>query len=248
MQRYFLKLGYKGTNYHGWQIQPNAISVQEVLNLNIRKFTRDSSINIIGCGRTDTGVHASEFYAHFDSDANFDVDNFVNSLNKMLPSDIAIDSVSCPKEEWHSRFDAESRTYKYYINHKKDPFVAEESWLYRPSLSLDKMNKAAQFILGEKDFTSFSKVKTETKTNICNVTEAIWEQNENGIVFTITANRFLRNMVRAVVGTLLLVGESKIEPEEVEKIIELKDRNKAGQSVPAHGLFLVKIRYPFING
>ncbi len=244
INRYFIQISYKGTNYHGWQIQPNAISVQEVLTKSFSTILRED-IEITGAGRTDTGVHANFFIAHFDSkktDLNLKKD-FLYKINGILPKDISVQSVLKVTPEAHARFDATSRTYHYYIHLQKDPFLLESSWYYPFKIDLQLMNEASQLLLNFRDFTSFSKLHTDVKTNNCNVIEAFWTQENYNLKFTITADRFLRNMVRAIVGTLLEVGKGKITIQEFEKIIKTKNRSEAGLSVPAHGLFLANITY-----
>lgn len=243
--RYFIQLRYQGTHYHGWQIQPNAITVQEVLTKAFSTILREK-IEITGAGRTDTGVHASYFMAHFNSIlANLDVDDqLVYKLNGILPKDIAVCKLFRVNAEAHARFDATSRTYHYFIHLQKDPFLLESSWYYPFSVDLDLMNKAATLLLNYKDFTSFSKLHTDVKTNNCAISEAFWTQDDYKLKFTITADRFLRNMVRAIVGTLMDVGKGKITIKEFTQIIENKNRSGAGLSVPAQGLFLTNITYP----
>lgn len=244
--RYFIKLAYKGTQYHGWQIQPNAITIQELISNALSKILNISELNLIGAGRTDTGVHARNFYAHFDIDFQIDnLDLLVYKLNRFLPKDIAIFGIFQVSHSAHARFDALSRTYKYYISAKKSPFLIDSSWYITGKLNIELMNKAAKYIIGKHDFTSFSKLHSQTNTNICNVMNAKWTQNEDILVFEVTADRFLRNMVRALVGTLVDVGRGKIDSEEVLKIMDAKDRREAGESVPAHGLFLEEIEYDF---
>jgi len=244
--RYFIKLAYDGTGFHGWQIQKNAHSVQteieEKLTLMLGK-----KVEITGCGRTDTGVHASEFYAHFDIDKlPFKPDDFVYKLNRFLSPEIAVYKMFNVPDDFHARFSAVSRTYKYYINKIKNPFKVNYSYFLSVNIDVDAMNKAAAYLMEYKDFTSFSKLHTQTFTNNCKIYEAFWTVEENGdLIFTITADRFLRNMVRAIVGTLLEIGKGKLKPEDMKTIIEAKDRSKAGFSVPAHGLFLHKIKYDF---
>jgi len=248
MQRYFLKLAYKGAAYHGWQFQPNAVTVQQVLENALSMFLHDS-ISLIGCGRTDTGVHARLFYAHFDAETVFDETLLVKRLNAFLHHDIFIYDCFKVPSTFHARFSALYRTYHYFITTRKDPFQQEFTCpIYRP-LDFEKMNQAAAILLEYTDFTSLSKTQTDTKTNNCNITKAVWEQTdtEHIWVFKITANRFLRSMVRTVVGTLLDVGYGKISLEEFRNIIEAKDRQKAGDSVPAAALFLVDVEYPKWN-
>jgi len=244
--RYFLKLAYNGLNYSGWQVQKNENTVQAEVNKALCTIF-SQQINVVGCGRTDTGVHARDFYAHFDLPSgltNSEIHKAINSLNGFLPKDIVIDDILRVADSANTRFDALSRTYKYYIVQKKDPFMDQFAYIYFVDLDLKLMNAAAEILFEYKDFTSFSKVKTQTKTNICNINNAQWEKSDNALVFTITANRFLRNMVRAIVGTLIDIGRHKITLEEFKEIIEQKDRSAAGFSVPAQGLFLHSIEYP----
>ncbi len=245
--RFFIKLAYDGTSYHGWQKQENAHTVQAELEEKLSLMLGEK-IEVTGCGRTDAGVHASEFYAHFDAEKLiFSPKDTVYKLNRFLPDDIAVFKIFKVDYNKHARFDAISRTYKYYINTVKNPFKTKFSYFLPQKPGLKKMNIAANFILEYEDFTSFSKLHTQTYTNNCKVFEARWDEHDNGdIVFTIKADRFLRNMVRAVVGTLLEIGKGKMEPEKIKEIIEAKDRGKAGFSVPAHGLFLTKIEYDFL--
>lgn len=246
-QRYFIKISYNGASFHGWQKQPNAPSVQEKIESAISKIHGNIPIHIVGCGRTDAGVHAHNYYAHVDLPELESIQQFSYKLNKILPSDIAIDNVCRVSSKAHARFDASSRTYHYFMHQKKNPFLNQTSWYFPFDLDLEKMNEAAKLLIGEKDFTSFSKLHTDVKTNNCNVFEAYWQVEENGqLRFEIKANRFLRNMVRAIVGTLIEVGQEKYQVEEVATIIQEKNRNAAGGSVPAHGLSLVEITYPFL--
>ncbi|MFP4024236.1 MAG: tRNA pseudouridine(38-40) synthase TruA [Thiohalospira sp.] len=244
-ERYFVQLSYKGTNYHGWQIQPNALSVQEVLTKAFSTILREE-IEIIGAGRTDSGVHASFFVAHFDSSKKeLDKDlKLVFKLNSFLPKDIALFKIVKVNNEAHARFNATERTYRYYIHQQKNVFINSTSWYLSVELDVELMNKAARFLLNYDDFTSFSKLNTDVKTNICKVTEARWTKDDYRLIFTIKADRFLRNMVRAIVGTLVDVGKGNLTLEQFKKIIENKNRDDAGVSVPAHGLFLEDIRYP----
>jgi tRNA pseudouridine38-40 synthase len=243
-QRYFIELAYKGTNFHGWQIQPNAISVQESLEKALSTVTREA-ISVTGAGRTDTGVHASYFVAHFDSTKlNLDHPDFSHKLNSFLGKDIVIFSVSKVIQEAHARFDAISRTYQYHLNLRKDPFALETSWHFFSQPDVERMNAASRILFEYTDFTSFSKLHTDVKTNNCKIYRAEWSQTGSEIVFTVKADRFLRNMVRALVGTILEVGIGKLNLDEFRKVIELKDRGAAGLSVPAHGLFLTDVEYP----
>lgn len=241
--RFFITLSFDGTNYHGWQIQPNSDSVQQRLQEALSTLLRQP-IEVVGAGRTDTGVHARMMVAHFDWEELIDGKQLAYKLNKFLPQDIAVQEVRLVDEEKHARFSATSRTYHYFIHMRKDPFQQAYSWQVPFKLDFEKMNEAAKVLLEYKDFTSFSKVNTDTKTNLCDVKEAFWEEiAPDRWRFTITANRFLRNMVRAIVGTLVEVGRGRLSPEDVRRIIEAKDRCSAGESVPAKGLFLVDIMY-----
>jgi tRNA pseudouridine38-40 synthase len=247
-QRYFIELSYDGTRYHGWQIQPNAISVQEVLNKALSTVLRQP-VETVGCGRTDTGVHAKEFFAHFtpqppEGGALSGVENIVPNLNAILPKDIAIKSIKAVNADAHARFDATLRAYQYHIHFQKDPFKEGYSWLIRDKPDIALMNQAANIIKEYTDFSCFSKSNTQVFTNNCKISRAEWVEIDDGIVFHICADRFLRNMVRAIVGTLLMVGRKEIEPEGVRAIIESKNRSNAGTSVPACGLYLTEVRYP----
>ena len=243
MQRYFIQLSYDGTAYHGWQIQPNGISVQETLEKALSVVAREK-VAVTGAGRTDTGVHASFFVAHFDSEnQNLDNEKILHNLNSLLPVDIAVQNVFKVHPEAHARFDASSRTYKYYIVKTKDPFLRHYAAKEARVPDLNKMNEAVRLLYNFTDFTSFSKLGTDVKTNNCKVDLAEWVDEGNRYVFTIKADRFLRNMVRAVVGTLLEVGFGKLEIDGFIKVVEAKDRCTAGASVPAKGLFLVDIGY-----
>lgn len=243
--RYFIQLSYNGEKYHGWQLQDNSITVQQVLNEAI-SLLLDCEISVTGAGRTDTGVHAKDFYAHFDYTKinNEQVKQLIFKLNKLLPNDISIKEIIPVRNDANARFDAISRTYKYYITTKKNPFYDSFSYYWSGSLNVDKMNEAAKILFDYSDFTSFSKTGTQVKTNNCKIYFAMWEQKDEMLVFTIKADRFLRNMVRAIVGTLLDVGRGKIGIQEFINIIENKNRSGAGYSVPAKGLFLSKIDYP----
>jgi tRNA pseudouridine38-40 synthase len=246
VNRYFIKLAYKGTAYHGWQWQENAISVQQLLEEALSTIL-NHKVAVTGAGRTDTGVHAREFYAHFDHDQDFilsELEEKVYKLNSFLPKDISVFEIFRVKENAHARFDALSRAYEYVITSRKDPFNTDFAWYYYGDLDVDRMNKGAKILLEYTDFTSFSKLHTEVKTNNCKLMEAGWEAREHLLIFNITADRFLRNMVRSIVGTLIELGRGRISLMEVRNIIEARDRSKAGMSVPAHGLYLVNIEYP----
>lgn len=247
--RYFVHLAFNGSPFVGWQIQPNGDSIQSVLQ-HAMTLQFKVEIELTGCGRTDAGVHAKSFYAHFDIENEFSQKNlilFTNKLNSFLPKEIAIYSIFQVPNDLHARFSAQDRTYKYYIDIFKDPFSFYTSYRVFEPLNIDAMNEAAQYLLQIQDFTSFSKLHTQVNNNNCSVTFAHWEQTNHQLVFTITANRFLRNMVRAIVGTLLMVGKGKITFEQFQEIVLQKNRSKAGTSVPAHALFLENVRYDEIN-
>jgi len=243
--RYFIEFAYKGTNYHGWQYQPNASSVQETLN-NALTVLLNSEIESTGAGRTDAGVHARQMYAHFDHDSELDIPVIIHKLNSFLPKDIAVFNVIPVQSDAHARFDAMKRTYEYHIHCFKDAFEDDSSWQHLQELDIDLMNQASKQLLAHTDFQCFSKVNTDVNTFNCRIFEAEWKKHNNRLVFTITADRFLRNMVRAIVGTLVNVSLHKITLEEFNTILESKDRNKAGASVPAHGLYLTRIEYDYI--
>ncbi len=243
-KRYFIYFSYKGTAYHGWQFQPNGISVQEVLTKALSTILR-SEIELTGAGRTDTGVHARLMVAHFDFDINLPTEfDLTSKLNNFLPVDISVQQIIEVKPNAHSRFDAISRKYEYHVVLQKDVFKNGLATRISDNLDFEKMNRAAELLLQFNDFTSFSKLHTDVKTNNCKVTEAVWSKQENEWVFTIQADRFLRNMVRAIVGTLFEVGRGRMSIEEFKNVIEEKNRCKAGVSVPAQGLYLVEIVYP----
>ena len=243
-QRYFIEISYKGKNYHGWQVQPNAISVQEVLNDCLTKLLREE-IHVVGAGRTDTGVHAKQFFAHFDLAKKVkNVSQFLNRLNSFLPKDIAAKSLLEVGEEAHARFDANARTYEYFVAQQKNPFEEDSAYLVYKPLNIEAMNQVAKRLFDFNDFTCFSKSDTQTKTNDCKIMQAFWEERDGLYVFTIKADRFLRNMVRAIVGTLLNVGFGKMTEEEFVKVIQSKSRSNAGTSVPAHALYLLEVSYP----
>lgn len=244
MVRYFIQLAYNGANYHGWQVQPNALTIQEVLENAIATISRQK-IDLVGAGRTDSGVHASFFVAHFELPEKLnDESKFVFKLNSFLPNDINIVKIFQVAPDLHARFSALSRTYHYYITTKKEPFRDGVSAFTPYCLDLDRMSDAAKCLLDYIDFTSFSKLHTDVKTNNCSIMEAVWFEKDGMLVFRIKADRFLRNMVRAIVGTLIEVGRGKISKEQFRKIIEDKQRGKAGASALAKGLFLSSIEYP----
>jgi len=240
--RYFIELSYNGKNYHGWQIQPDVISVQEKLNSAL-SIILQKKIEVVGAGRTDTGVHASQMFAHFDVDSELKGD-YVFKLNSILPDDIVVYKLFLVDDEKHVRFDAVSRSYEYKIWLGRNPFLLDVTWqIHSQNLDINLMNEAASLLLEYEDFQTFSKVKTDVYTFNCNVTQAVWKKNINELTFYISANRFLRNMVRSIVGTLLDVGLGKLSQDDFRKIIESKNRGKAGLSVPAKGLFLTQIKY-----
>jgi len=241
--RFFIQFSYFGKAYHGWQNQPNAITVQEVLEKGMSKLL-NSPVSLMGAGRTDTGVHAKMMYAHFDVDALEDIQDYIFRLNSFLPNDIAVERIFEVKDNAHARFHATARTYEYHIAKSKDPFTTDLAYFVKKELDVEQMNIAANLLLGKKDFECFSKSNTDVFTNICDLREAQWSINENNLIFTITADRFLRNMVRAIVGTLINVGLGKYSPDYVNTILKSKDRTKAGVSVPAKGLYLTSIVYP----
>lgn len=241
--RYFITFSYDGTAYHGWQIQPHSLSVQEELQKAMSTLLR-KPMEVIGAGRTDTGVHARKMVAHFDYDEEVDCLQLVYKLNKLLPRDIAVQQVEPVAEDMHARFSAKSRTYHYYVHMGKNPFLRSYSWQVYGNIDFELMNQAASVLMEYKDFTSFSKVNTDTKTNDCTITEAHWDRvGEDQWCFTITANRFLRNMVRAIVGTLMEVGRGRMTIEQLRRVIDAKDRCCAGDSVPGNALFLVQVKY-----
>lgn len=243
MPRYFLDIAYNGTAYHGWQIQENAHTVQAELQKCLSTILR-TEVEIMGSGRTDTGVHATHQIAHFDLAEPLKDKDLVYKLNSFLPKDISIQTVRRVCDEAHTRFDAMQRSYQYFIHQAKSPFRENLSYYYPKAIDLALMNEAAQKLLGEQNFESFSKVKTEVNTFICTINEARWEKQNDSIVFHVTANRFLRGMVRALVGTLLDVGLGKLTVADFVNVIESRDRKQAGRAVPAHGLYLTQVVYP----
>ena len=241
--RYFITFSYDGTAYHGWQIQPHSVTVQEELQKALSTLMR-KPMEVVGAGRTDTGVHARKMIAHFDHDEVLDCPQLVYKLNRLLPRDIAVQHVKPVADDMHARFSAKSRTYHYYVHLDKNPFLRSYSWQVYGNPDFELMNRAARVLMEYKDFTSFSKVNTDTKTNDCTITEARWDRvGEDQWRFTVTANRFLRNMVRAIVGTLMEVGRGRMTIEQLRSVIEAKDRCRAGDSVPGNALFLVEVLY-----
>ncbi len=253
--RYFIELAYKGTNYHGWQYQPGVVSVQETINKSLSILLK-TNIDIVGAGRTDTGVHAKQMFAHFDSEVELKENQLIQKLNSFLPNDISVNALIKVTDEAHARFDATKRTYQYHIHTAKDVFEKEGSYFFQTPLDIKKMNAACKILFKHSDFECFSKVNTDVKTFNCVIFEANWKliktqkslgnKGVNKLVFTISADRFLRNMVRAIVGTMLNIGAGKINIDDFERIIESKDRSQAGFSVPAHALYLTKIDYEYL--
>ena len=241
--RYFIEFSYKGTAYHGWQNQPNAISVQEVLEKGLSTLLREK-MEVVGAGRTDAGVHAKQMFAHFDTTQEIDSPDLVFRLNSFLPEDIAVMEVKKVTAEAHARFDAMERTYEYWIVQEKSPFYIDSAHCILRPLDIEAMNEAATILRQYQDFECFSKSNTDVKTFLCDVREASWKEDGEKLIFIISADRFLRNMVRAIVGTLLDIGMHKRNPEEIRAIIESKNRGEAGASVPAKGLYLTKVLYP----
>jgi len=241
--RYFIALSYNGKHYHGWQTQPNAVTVQQTIEEALTTLLREK-ISILGAGRTDAGVHARLMYAHFDYEPTIDKNALVHQLNSFLPSAIAIKDIYAVRSDAHARFDAEKRSYTYLLVQQKDPFLHDYAYYLRADLDIEAMNEAAAILLETEDFQCFSKSNTDVKTYICDVQKAYWQQDDALLVFHITADRFLRNMVRAVVGTLIEVGLGRCSISQFVQILASKDRRKAGVSVPAKGLYLTEVQYP----
>ncbi len=242
--RYFIRLSYRGTNFHGWQYQTNAISIQEVLE---KAFTLllKNEIKVYGAGRTDAGVHAINYIAHINVNEEItDIPRLIFKANNFISKDIVIHKIFKVKDDAHARFSAISRTYEYRFHTYKNPFIKDQSFQTFTKLDFKKMNEAAQVLFDFIDFTSFSKLHTDTKTNNCKIIQANFTERNEQIIFTIEANRFLRNMVRAITGTLIEVGKGKLDIQGFKNVIESKDRSNAGVSVPARGLFLIEIKYP----
>jgi tRNA pseudouridine38-40 synthase len=241
--RYFLELSYNGKNYSGWQRQDNALSVQETVEDNLSKLMSETT-EIVGCGRTDAGVHAKKYYAHFDSEKELP-ENFLYRINNMLPGDISVYDILTVKSDAHARFDAVNRTYKYFIHFQKNPFIEDQSYLLSHEPDIQKMNHCIQQLFGEHDFSAFEKKGSDNKTSVCKLENAYWQKTENGLVFTITANRFLRNMVRRITAALLMVGLDKMDEQEVITAVLNKELLNVKMAVPAKGLFLWNIEYDF---
>lgn len=243
MPRYFIHMAYNGSRYHGYQIQPHSESVQATVERCL-SLKLGQTIAITGCGRTDTGVHARNYYAHFDIEDELpDAEKLANQMNTFLPDDIVVYRIWQVSPDLHARFDAVSRTYHYYITRTKNPFHTHDTYYIYSDLDVNKMQQAANLLFEYEDFTSFSKLHTQVKTNICKIMEARWFEQDGLLVFRIKADRFLRNMVRAIVGTLLEVGKGRISMEAFRAVIERKDRCEAGTSVPAHALVLEDVGY-----
>lgn len=238
-----MRLAYHGKAYHGWQRQPNAMSVQEVIEHSLSTLLRKEVV-IVGAGRTDAGVHAKEMYAHFDTDTPLDSKQLSYRMNAFLPSDIVILDILRVQDNAHARFDAIARKYVYQVVCQKNPFLKELAYMVSGALDVDLMNRAAQQLCNYRDFECFSKSKTDVKTYICSLNEAVWLEKDGVLEFHISADRFLRNMVRAIVGTLLEIGKGQKSIADLDAILQSKSRSRAGVSVPAHGLFLVKVTYP----
>jgi tRNA pseudouridine38-40 synthase len=243
MPRYFFEITYNGSNYAGWQSQANAVGVQTVVENALTNLFR-APVTIIGSGRTDTGVHCIQQFFHADIEKPFTKTDLIHRLNSFLPKDIAIRSIHQVKPDASARYDAIQRTYQYHITTVKNPLLLGLALYYFKPVNVQTMNRAAALLCGKHDFACFSKVKTDVNHFVCDIKKAFWKQQGNNLVFTITANRFLRGMVRAVVGTLLDVGTGKISLTEFERILKSKDRRKAGANVDPHGLYLVHVKYP----
>ncbi len=245
--RYFIRMSYVGTQFNGWQIQDGSPSIQAETERALRILLKEDSLRVTGAGRTDTGVHAKTFYAHFDSytlPEEMDILHLIYKCNRILPRSIAIHDIFPVHGKAHARFHAIKRTYQYYISTIKDPFVQDRAWIYERELNMQKMQEAANMLMHHDDFSSFAKSNSQVKTHICNVSQAEWSYEQHLIRFEISADRFLRNMVRAITGTLVDVGIEKISPGDFAAIIESGDRSKAGYSAPACGLYLTDIQYP----
>lgn len=244
--RYFIQFSYDGSDFFGWQKQPDVVSVQQTLEEALSLFLK-KAIDLVGAGRTDTGVHAREMFAHFDYEGEFDREQLIYRLNAFLPESIVILNLIEVQAQAHARFDAISRTYEYWVVFTKNPFLTNYAYYIKQDIDVDLMNEAAKELIKFTDFECFSKTNTDVKTFICDLKSANWKLVEDKLVFTITADRFLRNMVRAIVGTLLEIGKHKMNLEDLKEVLASKDRSKAGPSVPAKALFLTKVNYPYIQ-
>lgn len=246
MFRYFLEISFRGTNYRGWQVQPGEQTVQHCLEDALSTLLGER-IGCVGCGRTDAGVHATQFYVHFDAPKELDPEKMVYRLNGILDFDIAVKRMLPVAPDAHARFDATERTYRYFIHHQKNPFLNDRSTFVVGNPDIELMNRAGELLIGNKDFKAFAKVNTDVKHHKCEVTHAAWSRESEQLVFEITANRFLRNMVRAVVGTMLEVGMGRMTIDEFAAVLDSRDRGNAGKSVDARGLFLYQVKYPFVK-
>ena len=249
--RYFIELSYNGSNFHGWQIQPNAITVQETIENSLQVLLKNKNLKLVGAGRTDTGVHASQMFAHFDSDLDFEIKNLIFKLNSFLGKNIVIKNIVRVHDDSHARFDASLREYKYYLTTIKDVYNPDTKYYFTKKLDFQRINKALDIIKNNTNFKSFCRSKTDVTNFECVIYNFDYELNNSDLIFRISANRFLRNMVRAIIGTILDVGLCKVSLEELKDIINKSNRIYAGPSVPAHGLFLTKVEYPeniFVNG
>jgi tRNA pseudouridine38-40 synthase len=245
MRRYFFEISYNGSPYYGWQQQVGQVSVQEEIQKNLAKLFQNEKIEIVGCGRTDKGVHAKNYFFHCDFSQEIETENLLYKLNKMLRDSISISAIFPVKTDLHARFSATKRTYRYFIHQQKDPFLSGCSTYFPYHLEAEMMNKACRYLLGKQDFSSFAKIHTDVKTHICTIYNAHWFAQGNQLVFEITADRFLRNMVRAIVGTMLDIGTQKIPCENLPEIIAKQNRSAASKSVGPNGLFLWKVEYDF---
>ena len=248
--RYFIELSYNGSNFHGWQIQPNAVTVQETIENSLQVLLKNKNLKLVGAGRTDTGVHASQMFAHFDSDLDFEIKNLIFKLNSFLGKNIVIKDIVRVHDDSHARFDASLREYKYYLTIIKDVYNPDTKYYFTKKLDFQRINKALDIIKNNTNFKSFCRSKTDVTNFECVIYNFDYELNNSDLIFRISANRFLRNMVRAIIGTILDVGMCKISLDELKDIINKSNRIYAGPSVPAHGLFLTKVEYPeniFIN-
>ena len=241
--RYFFEIAFNGKPYHGWQIQENAITVQQIVQEKLQLIHKNEKPTVTGCGRTDAGVHAEQFFFHVDIPPISNLDKYCFQMNNMLPIEIQLKQIHLVKEDAHARFDALSRTYEYRFSTLKSPFSSGFVTYISEKINVNNMNECCQMIKGKHDFTSFSKTHTDVNHFFCEILEAEWVKKDEQIIFRVKANRFLRNMVRALVGTMVLVGKEKISSSDFKKIIMSKDRTKAGPSAKAHGLFLTNIAY-----
>lgn len=241
-----MEIAYKGTQYNGWQHQPNQPTVQAAVKNAISTLLREET-TVLGCGRTDTGVHATQYFLHFDSSERVEEERMVFRLNGILDPDVAVKRIIAVSSDAHARFDATERTYQYFIHSEKNPFLRDTSAYISDKLNLDAMNEASRMLLNTENFESFSKVNTEVNNFNCKLSHAKWTPLQDQWMFEITANRFLRNMVRAVVGTLLEVGTGKISLSDFDEVIQSRSRSRAGKSVAAKGLFLTNVKYPYIQ-